>query len=302
MTKMPALLKLGGAPLIGGTAPLAIEVTSKAERSLTLVGNWLPLFATLAGEARAPRGALEIAGEDGRDLVLDLRLGLLRSSAQWPASYTVAEVLELSTRLLGRSLLESKALAKEALESLGILALAKQRLERLRFGDRRLVELAHALLGKPEILALENPLWGLEGEDRERFAKAVAIVRAERKTLVSVANLSGDTWDQGLVQGAEEIFILHEGLLTWQGSPAAFARSQRLYVMTLAGKLDPVVSELGRRGVVVRSSVPTSAIATLAEGRLVVELPADLSTRALLEAAQAGAATLLELRSLDDVR
>jgi ABC-2 type transport system ATP-binding protein len=89
------------------------------------------------------------------------RVGVLLDASAQHAGRTGREVLAVSARLLGLP----RSRTSEVLESVGLLGSApRKRVRNYSLGMRQRLGLAHALLGDPEVLILDEPANGLDPE------------------------------------------------------------------------------------------------------------------------------------------
>jgi len=85
-------------------------------------------------------------------------------------------------------------------------------------GNRRKVDLARALLHRPDLLLMDEPTVGLDPKSRRDLLAAIRRDVAERGSAV--------LWATHLVEEAEEahrVLVLHKGRLLADGPPAAVA-------------------------------------------------------------------------------
>lgn len=114
-----------------------------------------------------------------------------------------------------RSRSASLAAADDALRLVGLGAQADRDVDRLNLHERRLVDLARALAGRPRLLLLDEVMAGLEPAE---VAHAVQVVRAVRDdTGVAVV------WVEHVLQAvrslADEVAVLHLGRLLAHDAP-----------------------------------------------------------------------------------
>lgn len=300
---MSALLSIDAQALNDATFP--ISISSHTTTSLALVGDWQPLFDVLCGLSRAPSGAIEVLGQDARSSVLDASLGVLPEAVQWPAGQRVFELLELSASLLGLSKSEAAEQARRVLGALELAPQQKQLLSRLPPLQMRRLGIAHALLGGPRTLALQNPVVGLTTPDARALMDALGRVAVEQALIVSVPHADPGSPERELVDRCSEVIVLRQGAITLHGPPARLADAGGLLQLTVTGAGSAALRQaLLAEGVVVRSITPLAQHPVPASNqleRVVVELTGGQSTLPLFRAAKSCDATLLELRSLANV-
>jgi ABC-type sulfate/molybdate transport systems ATPase subunit len=170
----------------------------------------------------------------------------------------------------------------------------------------RLVALAHALLGSPRTLALEEPFLGLTTQDSNVVLEAIEVARGNCQLIVAVSHADPGSVERLLIDRCAEVLVLRNGALTLQGPPTRLGDGAGLFAVTLAGDAGHLREALASAGVLVRSFSPLSpeaagAFSGQSVGRLVVELPPGQSTLPLFAAAKSSGTTLLELRALGDV-
>jgi ABC-type Na+ transport system ATPase subunit NatA len=304
VTAMSALLSIDSTRMPRG-AELPIGVLSHSESSVALVGQWHSLFEVLAGQLAVSKGVICVSGEDARSRVIKGQLGIATTGFQWPAGCTVAELLELSGRLLGLSVEQSRDEVKRVLQRFDLGYLRKQKLDRLLPMAARKVALAHAMIGSPQFLALEEPLLGLTTHDGMEMVKAIGRAREGRPLIVSVGHATSGSVERVLVDSCDEVLVLRSGVLTLQGPPLQLADGESLFVTTFMGDGDALKHALEQQGLVVRSCLPLPRQEGAPDAqpliRAVVELAPGQSTRPLFVAAGSCNAALLELRAVSNV-
>ena len=92
-------------------------------------------------------------------------------------------------------------------------AVANRKIRKLSGGMRRRVALAQALLGRPQLLLLDEPTAGLDPEQRLRFREVVSEVAAEHTVLLS----THQTDDVAAV--CDRVVVLHQGGIRFDGTP-----------------------------------------------------------------------------------
>jgi len=106
--------------------------------------------------------------------------------------------------------------AREALEFVGVPALADTEATSLSYGQQRAVELARALASEPEMLLLDEPAAGLNMRETADLAKLIGRIRDEGITILIVEH------DMGLVMNvSDEVLVLSYGEKIADAEPGA---------------------------------------------------------------------------------
>ncbi len=104
--------------------------------------------------------------------------------------------------------------AAAALEFVGLEAQAAERARNLPYGTQKLVEIARALAGTPELLLLDEPGAGLNQSEKQELVDLLKRLRAHGLTMLLVEH------DMSLVtQLSEAITVLNFGKKISEGKP-----------------------------------------------------------------------------------
>ncbi len=106
--------------------------------------------------------------------------------------------------------------ADELLDLVGLRGVAKTRYRLLSGGERQRLGLALALVGRPDVLVLDEPTAGMDPEAR---AATRAIVAAEREAGAAILLTSHDLTD--VERLADRIIIIDAGRVVASGTPEA---------------------------------------------------------------------------------
>jgi ABC-2 type transport system ATP-binding protein len=195
------------------------------------------LLRLVATVMAADGGRLEVLGHDptthrGR-LEIRRRLGYL---PQEPGFYPnlsafdfvdyVAVLKEITDRGARR------AEVRRVLDLVDLGDVAHRRIKALSGGMRRRVGVAQALLGRPELLVLDEPTAGLDPEQRLRFREIVSRVAEEHTVLLS----THQTEDVAAL--CHRVVVVDGGRVHFDGTTAALADVARGRVW-IAGQADP---------------------------------------------------------------
>jgi ABC-2 type transport system ATP-binding protein len=163
---------------------------------------------------------------------------------------TAREVLRLHGRFHA-----SPRDADELLELVGLVgAAARTRFRRLSGGERQRLGLALALVGRPALVALDEPTAGMDVEARASTRQLIGRLRDEGVTVLLTSHDLGD-----VEKVADRIAIIDRGRLVAVGAPSELAGSSRSVrfrldgplsasdVADLSARVSPVVDEGGAR-------------------------------------------------------
>jgi ABC-2 type transport system ATP-binding protein len=127
----------------------------------TLIRVLTTLLAPDAGTAR-------VAGIDVRTdpAGVRARVGLAGQSAAVDGYLTGQENVEMIGRLYGLSRGQARQRSREVLERIGLAAVADRQVKSYSGGMRRRLDLAASLVGRPQVLLLDEPTAGLDPASR----------------------------------------------------------------------------------------------------------------------------------------
>ncbi|MFE7173638.1 ABC transporter ATP-binding protein [Streptomyces sp. NPDC057616] len=196
----------------------------------------------LEGLARPAGGRVRVLGHDPYEErgAVRPRTGVMLQEGGFPSELTVAETARMWAGCVSGARPQDEALAL-----VGLAGRAGVRVKQLSGGERRRLDLALALLGKPEVLFLDEPTTGLDAEGRRDTWELVRALRDAGTTVLLTTHYLEEA--EGL---ADRLAILHEGRITVTGTPAEVTARQpsrisfRLPVGYFLGDLPPL-GELG---------------------------------------------------------
>jgi ABC-2 type transport system ATP-binding protein len=167
---------------------------------------------TLEGYRTADEGCVRVLGLDPIRQAQQLkpRIGvMLQQDGLYPA-LTAYEVLQLFAGYYQDSLNP-----KELLERVGLTTAAKTRCRRLSGGQKRRLALAVALLGKPEVVFLDEPTAGMDPQARQTTWEIVRELKRDGVTIVLTTHLMDEA-----ERLADRVAIIDHGRLIALDTPA----------------------------------------------------------------------------------
>jgi branched-chain amino acid transport system ATP-binding protein len=190
------------------------------------------LFNCIVGLLRPSGGQVRFAGRSVTELPVHrrARLGIGRTFQRLELfpGMTVREHVIVADRAnrrvgglfadligRGRSTKAEIARADETLDLVGLAGAASAPVESLPLGQGRLVELARALVARPQLLLLDEPSSGLDSGETKRLAAVIRQVTSDAGSAVLLVE-----HDLDLVRAlAERLFVLDSGRMLASGPP-----------------------------------------------------------------------------------
>ena len=166
----------------------------------------------LEGLARPSRGTVRVLGHDpyaDRALVRP-RTGVMLQEGGFPSGLTVAETVRMWAGCVSGA-----RPAGEALERVGLGGRGGVRTGQLSGGERRRLDLALALLGRPQVLFLDEPTTGLDAQGRRDTWELVRELTAGGTTVLLTTHYLEEA--EAL---ADRLAVMREGRIVACGTPA----------------------------------------------------------------------------------
>jgi zinc transport system ATP-binding protein len=183
-------------------------------------GGKTTLLRVVLGLERPSAGSALLFGETAHRHSGRHPLGYLaqRSSVGGDAPVTVREVVAAgrvtSRRLIGRRRRDDAPLVAEAIERVGLGAVADAPLRTLSGGMQQRAFIAKALAAGPELLVLDEPTTGVDAESQESLAQLLADFHGELGvTVVYVSH------EFGAVERHVQRIVLVRRTIVFDGSP-----------------------------------------------------------------------------------
>ena len=179
------------------------------------------LFQICAGLFAADSGNVSLFGKDYRDVPSAIlqRIGVVFQSRSLDADITVKANLQFAGGLFGLWGAELRNRIAYAAETMEIIDLLSLPVRVLSGGNQRRVEIARALLSRPDLLLLDEPSTGLDPASRQRLVATVAnLARSESKAVLWSTHIAEE------VEEAQQIVLLVDGRAVEAASPDALLK------------------------------------------------------------------------------
>lgn len=195
------------------------------------------------------------------------RIGIVLQQSGIEKELTVREALTRLARLY-----RTPAGVDDTIERIGLTGKAHARIKTLSGGQRRRVDLAAAIIGRPELIFLDEPTTGFDPAARREAWRLVTELVDDGTTVLLTTHYLDEAR-----QLADRVAVISAGRIVAEGDPATLGgREQRQAVIRFrhAGDLPPGIAGEATRDrngwVTVATATPTSdlrVLTTWAEGR-----------------------------------
>jgi ABC-type branched-subunit amino acid transport system ATPase component len=199
------------------------------------------LFGAISGRIAVDAGSIRFAGAELLRLPAHRRVarGVVRTFQECRvfADKTCLDNLLFSLqakslggvvlRMFGADMRRRRAASEECRALLAVVGLADyadRPAGLLSYGQRRLLEIAAALVAKPRLLLLDEPASGVNPALLERLSEFLLAARRRSDILLLIVEHNMEF----IMALADEIVVMHQGAVLEQGSPAQIQASPRV--------------------------------------------------------------------------
>ena len=221
----------------------------------------------LEGFRQRDHGSIEVLGEDparaGR--AWRARIGIVLQLASAGPELTVLEIVRHFAAFYPGS-----RRAEEAIDLVGLAGQAQSRIGTLSGGQTRRLDVALGIVGRPELLFLDEPTTGFDPEARRQFWELIRTLREDGTTIVLTTHYLDEA--EAL---ADRIAVIASGRIVAEGDPGTLGGRA-----TAAARVSWEPPGGARR--TVETSAPTAQIRELTQS-FDGEIPGLTVTRPTLE-------------------
>jgi ABC-2 type transport system ATP-binding protein len=173
------------------------------------------LLRSVVGVQRVTSGSVEVLGLPAGDPRLRRRLGYLTQAAAVYTDLTVAENLGYFAKVVGAPAAD----VRRVIDDVGLGDHVDHVVSRLSGGERTRVSLATALLGRPELLVLDEPTVGLDPVLRRDLWLLFGRLADRGVALI----ISSHVMDEA--RHCQRLLLLRDGRVLASGTPAELRQS-----------------------------------------------------------------------------
>lgn len=227
-------------------------------------------ISILCGQLAKDSGSVRVCGEsiDQNMPHIARKLGVVFQNSVLDGALSVRDNLRSRAALYGITGAAFKARLAELAELLDFSGLLNRTLGKLSGGQRRRIDIARALLHRPEILILDEPTTGLDPQTRKLLWDVVReLRRRENLTVFLTTHYMEEAAD------ADYVVILDSGAIAAEGTPLDLKNAYTGDFITLYGVDAEALRPLGLPCEALRGAVRLAVPDTAAATKLIVEHP-----------------------------
>ena len=259
------------------------------------------LFSILATLLKPSEGEARVLGFDTvrERAAVRRRMGIVFQEPALEGKLSVRDNLLLMGLFYGLSLRDARARAGELLETLGLGEVAAREAAKLSGGQKRRVELARALVARPEVLFLDEATLGLDVDARRQFWGEIRRYVGNGGTVFLTTHYMDEA------EPADRIALIDQGLILALGTPRDLKNQVGGGVLLLATEDDARAAdwlrahdhrpEAGTRGLLLVEHEPAAVLP-----RILAQLPVRTQRAEIHEPSLEDVFLKLTGRSLED--
>ena len=183
-------------------------------------------------------GSATVLGKPAYDVDVKKRIGFLPDSPAFSKQLTAREFLSICAKLLRIPSDVRNETIEEALHTVKMAEHAKEKLGSFSRGMLQRIGVAQAILNKPELLILDEPLLGLDPYGRQEFKQIIIEQQKKGSSVFFSSHILSD-----VEEICDRIAILKKGHLLCTGELNALLAASGVNVVIAAGA-DEIFKEL----------------------------------------------------------
>ena len=227
-------------------------------------------ISMLCGQLRRDCGSISVCGCDPETGIAEVtrRLGVVFQSSVLDRPLSVRDNLRSRAALYGITGTDFHRRLDELTELLDLAPLLGRTVGKLSGGQRRRVDIARALIHRPEILILDEPTTGLDPQTRQLLWSVAERLRAETGMTVFLT-----THYMEEAADADYVVILSAGQIAAEGTPLALKNTYAGDFITVYGADEAEIKRLGRPYEAIRDAYRVTVPDTAAATELIMKYP-----------------------------
>ncbi len=227
-------------------------------------------ISIICGQLSRDSGTVAVCGRD-IDKHLDevtSKIGVVFQSCVLDKALTVKDNLKSRAALYGITGSRFEKRLAELAETLQFGDLLNRTLGKLSGGQRRRIDIARALLHRPEMLILDEPTTGLDPQTRKLLWDVIGNLRRENgMTVLLTTHYMEEAAD------ADYVVIIDGGSIAAEGTPLELKNRYTGDFITLYGVDEAAAKSLGAKYEMLKNAARISVPDTAAATKLIIENP-----------------------------
>lgn len=196
-------------------------------------------ISVICGSLKKDGGTVTICGESDPDKIKS-RLGVVFQNSVLDKPLSVYENLRSRAALYGITGKQFEERLTELTDLLDLKEILRRPVGKLSGGQRRRIDIARALLHRPEILILDEPTTGLDPQTRQTVWRVINDLRKSDGITVFLT-----THYMEEASEADNVVILDAGKIAAEGSPLELKNRYASDTLTLYSVTEDEVNSLG---------------------------------------------------------
>ena len=224
----------------------------------------------MCGQLSKDSGTVQLSGVDldSDPDSIKRNLGVVFQNSVLDKELSVQDNLQSRAALYG---IRGKAFRERLAELAGLLEfddLLKRTVGKLSGGQRRRIDIARALIHRPQILILDEPTTGLDPQTRSTLWQVIGDLRKnEGMTVFLTTHYMEEAAD------ADYVVILDSGMIAAEGTPLELKNTYTGDFITVYGAKESQIKQLGAPYETIRDAYRVSVPNTAAATELILKYP-----------------------------
>ncbi len=225
----------------------------------------------ICGQLSMDSGEIKVNGNDIKKDVTKIKseLGVVFQNSLLDSALSVYDNLQSRAALYNITGASFKARLDELSSLLQFKDILNRPVGKLSGGQRRRIDIARALLHKPQILLLDEPTTGLDPQTRKLLWEVISdLRRKENLTVFLTTHYMEEATD------ADYIVILNAGKISAQGTPLELKNNYTQDFITVYGiENESLIESLGFKYECIRDAIRISVPDTATAAQLIIKHP-----------------------------
>lgn len=227
-------------------------------------------ISIICGQLAKDKGSVEICGKSIDDSIDEIKrnVGVVFQNSVLDQALSVSDNLKSRAALYGIKGLEFKRRQAELAKMLDFENLLNRTVGKLSGGQRRRIDIARALLHRPQLLILDEPTTGLDPQTRKLLGDVVNDLRKnESMTVLLTTHYMEEAAD------ADYVVILDSGKIVAEGTPLELKNKYTGDFITIYEADESEIKKFGMPYEILRDAIRVSVPDTAAATKLITENP-----------------------------